>query len=65
MSSSDEDDYIQVFFAQQFKEKIDPIKKQLTDKGLKLDTTMTGLAEVIKEVTRIDAHYDGVCKAIV
>jgi len=35
------------------------------EKALKLNKTVTGLTKVQKEVTRIDTHYDGVCKAIV
>ena len=53
-----------MFFKQQFSEKVDPIKKALADRTVKLQNTIKKLSKTQNEVERVDRHYDGICKAI-
>lgn len=61
---SDDDDYVQFYFQQQFKEKIEPIRKNLLERTEQVNTLLKDVGSNKSEIKRVDLHYDEVCKAI-
>jgi tRNA U34 2-thiouridine synthase MnmA/TrmU len=55
---------IRTFVQQAFKERVDPIEALLKDKVKKLQEVITLADKNEGEITRLDGHYDDVCKAI-
>ena len=64
VSEKSEEDYIQVYFQEQFKDRVDPIKEELrllTAQMIPIEKKQISLE---KEAQRIDHHYDEVCRAL-
>ena len=55
---------IRTFVEQAFKERVDPLEALLKERSARLKEVISLADQNAEQITRIDGHYDEVCKAI-